>query len=345
MFGFTSARPNPTHNTTLFISEGDSWIGFYAGWSALKQAHKFNKVIMGVRNEDNEYVRELHKLGAEIQRYDPINDANRLKDLLKGTDSLLLIPVHDEHKMVEASENILRAAEHNNVGRVMLWSHVGVEHHGGNVAAVAGTKPVRPTHEWMKVLECFAKLEKSVRDSKIKNDVIFRLGFISQAFFALSNVMQNRGLFPLTSKDGKMAPVNAKDVGQAGAVLLADPNLFDKHNKQTLILTGPKAYTGPELTNIVNKTLNARIEFEEVPLDSMHEILEKGADADKTEIAITMAGFQLLHEKKLDIVSNDLHKVLGRNPADIDTFFRENADSFRPRSVAGYAVRDAAARQ
>ncbi|KAJ1505010.1 hypothetical protein HMI56_001346 [Coelomomyces lativittatus] len=142
--------------------------------------------------------------------------------------------------------------------------------------------------------------------------------------------MQNKGIFPLTSSSGKMAPVSAKDVSTAAVTLLHDPKLFHKYNKQTLTLTGARSYNGPSLTQCLNRTLNTRIEFQEFTLDEMKQVLEGHTDADPFDVRIAMGYFQLLRDGKLDVVSNDIEKLLSRTPTDVEDFFQENQDAFRP---------------
>ncbi|ORZ41593.1 hypothetical protein BCR44DRAFT_1423126 [Catenaria anguillulae PL171] len=119
-------------------------------------------------------------------------------------------------------------------------------------------------------------------------------------FFGLSNVIQSRGMFPVTSRSNKWAPINAKDVGM--------------FNKQTLVLTGPQSHSGKDMVTVINSTLNAKLSLEEVSLKDLETILIGQED-----------------ENKLDIVSDDANKVLGRIPSDIDVFFKENGNLFRPR--------------
>lgn len=371
MFGSTNSQ------VSLLVTEGNTAPGFYAAYTAM-QYGKFARVVAAVRDRSGELVKQLEQMGVEIRQYDPSHNDQALRDTFKGTDSLLLIPVHtckplprdnrdfsyqhfqqqphESHEkphedMVRQTRNILEAAEASGqVKRCLLWSLLGAGLISGGGKPAGGSQQHgehhKPGHgDYKRIFQCYQEIEQSVRNSKISHEVIFRNGFCDQLFFSLSNVMQNRGLLPLTSKDGKFAPVNGKDIGYASAMLLASPQTFEKWHRQTLQLTGPSSYSGPKLTDLINKTLNTRIEFHEVSMEQMREILVKSAGdmMDPTECRIMLGWMELLHEHKLDVVTPELQDILGREPSEVEEFFEENPDAFRPhRSQAQkYALADA----
>jgi hypothetical protein len=323
------------------ITEGETWPGFYASYSALKHG-KFNRVVVAVKDRNTDLVKQIEKLGGEIKQYDP-SRPDQVKEIFKGIDALLLIPVCSEN-IVEDTKNIIEAAERQEVKRMVFWSLLGsgmVEHGTETVmdpsskrttGAIPRSSQETTTGHYKQIFTKVAEIERIVRRSKIENECIMRIGFCMQQFFALSNIMQSRGIFPLPSSSSKFAPVNAKDVGHATVHVLVSNTEFEKYKKQTLQLTGPQTYNGPTLTQVLNRTLNSRIEFQEVSLEQMRDILEKSAGdmLDKTEIQFIMGWLELLKENKLDVVTKELHQVLGHEPADVKEFFEENQDAFRP---------------
>ncbi|KAI9223856.1 hypothetical protein BC828DRAFT_207855 [Blastocladiella britannica] len=367
-----ASRNTTTNKNAILVTECDSFIGFYPAWALLQHREKTGAkdvlVVCAVRDRDNDFVRELEKLGAEIREFDTNMDAERLmRDLFRDdVTSMLLVPVHTDKPSV--SVRLIEAAEltRGRVKNLLLWSTIGAMHHGGggsdNSAVVTNsvfkdigsetkipmatptTTPTRRDDDnddkdrndknapWNKVFLQFAQLEKRVRECKIQNECIWRIGFVQQEFFGLANVIQNRGIFPLTSSSAKMAPLNAKDLGRAAAHVLIEHTTFSKLNKQMLILTGPKLYDAREMVQIANSELKAKIEFKEVSVDEMHRILTKDEDMDKMERVLTAGNFALFKEMKLDQTTDELKKLLGSEPADLKTFFRENGDSFRPRA-------------
>ncbi|KNE67379.1 hypothetical protein AMAG_19625 [Allomyces macrogynus ATCC 38327] len=321
MFGSTTTT---TTRGKVFVTEGDAWVGFYAAYSLIKQG-QFTKVLVGVRKDrrrDSDLIQQLESMGAEIIEYDPTSATGNWTQHLAGVQSMVLVPVHDVHKMAEYSINVLKAADREQACKhLVLWSCLGA----GLVQGAGGQGKDEA------IFRQFYEIEQAVRAcQQLDQWVTLRLGFLMQQFFALSSVMQNRGLFPLTSKTGKLAPVNLKDIGHATAMLLADPNNIKKDHGQTLILTGTRAVSGPQLVEIANQTLDAQIQFQEVSVDQMREILGKNDKVDEADLCIFMGYLCLLKANKLDIVTKDLTNLIGRDPADIKAFFKENRDSFRP---------------
>ncbi|KAJ3349110.1 hypothetical protein GGF32_005799 [Allomyces javanicus] len=318
----SSQTSTTTTRGKVFVTEGDAWVGFYAAYSLIKQG-QFNKVLVGVRKErrrDSDLIQQLETMGAEIIEYDPTSAQGNWIQHLAGVQSIVLVPVHDVQHMAKYSINVLKAAEHEQACKhLVLWSAMGAAHTTGG------------TTDDEAIFRQFHEIEQAVRQcEKLDKWVTLRLGFLMQEFFALSNIMQNRGLFPLTTKSGKVAPVDVKDIGRATAKLLAEPNVFDKYHGQTVSLTGTHAHAGPALVEILNATIDAQIQFQEVSLDQMREILGKNDKVDATEQAIFLGYLCLLKANKLETVTKDLHTILGRDPTDIKAFFQANRDSFRP---------------
>ncbi|KAJ3373815.1 hypothetical protein GGF31_008700 [Allomyces arbusculus] len=328
-----SSQTSTTSTTTrgkVFVTEGDAWVGFYAAYSLIKQGH-FSKVLVGVRKDrrqGSDLVQQLETMGAEIIEYDPTSAQGNWIQHLAGVHSMVLVPVHDVQNMAKYSINVLKAAEHEQACKhLVLWSALGAAHIGGGGTTPAGGQGGNEEA----IFRQFHEIEQAVHQcEKLDKWVTLRLGFLMQEFFALSSVMQNRGLFPLTTKSGKVAPVDVKDIGRATAKLLAEPHLFDKYHKQTVSLTGTHAHAGPALVEILNATIDAQIQFQEVSLDQMREILGKNEKIDQTEQAIFLGYLCLLKANKLETVTKDLHTILGRDPTDIKAFFQANRDSFRP---------------
>lgn len=304
---------------SLLITEVDTWSGFYAAMAALQQPFggKFKRVVCAVRNKNKDWLKYIEKLGGEIKEYNPVSPGT-IDNVMQGIDSILLIAVHTE-KTVECTNNIIEAAQRaNSVKYLLFWSYLGASYTHTPLEGHKG------------VFHKFAEIEQLVKKSKIENECVFRNGFIVQNFFAFSQIMQNKGIFPLTSSSGKMAPVSGKDVSTACVTLLHDPKVFHKYNKQTFTLTGPVSYNGPSLTQVLNRTLNTRIEFEEIDIAEMQNILESHTDSDPFDICVTLGFFELLNEGKLDLTTRDIENFLNRPPSGVEEFFQENQDAFKP---------------
>jgi hypothetical protein len=322
-----------SNKPSLLITHGDTWCGFYIGHALLK-SHQNNvsKVVMAVTDRNNDFVHELEKMGAEIREYDPINmDKHRLaKELFRGDiDGLVLVPVHNVTHMVDACKNMIEAAEmEEKCHCLLMWSTLGVQISGRSCRTTAPK-----THKWRKILECFHEVEQLVRQSKMGHECILRLNFVSQQFFGMTQLIQQRGVFPLTSGKAKFSPVNAHDVAEATARMITSPEMMKQYNKQVFTLTGPHSHSGTDIVSIMNKALNTKVDFQEVSLHDIEKILESNDTLDEFDVRLTMAYMDLLEEDKLDITTQDMQKILGKPPRDLDMFFKDNPNSFRPRSA------------
>lgn len=313
----------------ILINEVDTMCGYYAARACMR-SNQFQRVIGATRHPDSDLARELHDLGVEIRQYDPNQSEDRLRQIFHEAHAWVMIPVVSED-VAGPSRKLLQAAEkqQDQLKKVLLWSLLATgisEGHRGN-------------GKYTKIFQQFHQVEEAFNNTKFQHQCILRIGFVSQQFLMLSKVLQDRGMFPLTSKSAKLAPVDLRDISKATVRVMTEHlgKPQDLH-KQILTLTGPQAYNGPSLTQILNQAVGTQVQFQEVNLDELRDILNKYVEGgDKSERErfgrdLVLAWMELFHENKIDITTQDLEKVLGRKPSEIREFFQDNADSFRPHS-------------
>lgn len=301
-------------------------------------------------------------MGADIREYQPGKGRPEdMKDTFRDVECLVLVPVHSED-MYQATRNVMQAAQEAKVKGMVLWSSLAAgivsgEHPpgggGGGGGSGGGSSSGAATRssgggsgeEYLKLFTQMHQIEQEVKQVQIPCSCILRVAFPMQGLLALSKVMQNRGIFPLTSRTGKMAPVNVKDVAKVTArMLTGDIKDMGRHHHQLYTLTGMHTHTGPDMTDVLNSRVHARLQFEEVTLEQMRDILDKAGynhtEGEKVSQKILLGWFDLFHQHKTDIKTAELEQLLGEKPTDMATFFEENADAFRPHRVAVHMVRD-----
>jgi uncharacterized protein YbjT (DUF2867 family) len=293
----------------VFVSCADNKLGFYAAM-AMQESRKFQKVIAGVQDREDQFSKKLEQMGCELREWN-LDDKRSLEKALNGMKNILLLPTHRE-QIKQDTENILEAVRSNNIQNAVFWSKVGVDH----------------ATEEEKHFQQLKEVEDMVKRSGIQNIVVTRIGFTQQMLFLLSRYIQDRGILPLPTGRGKFAPVSLRDCGHATAEILCSD--MNQHKHQTYQFTGTQLLTGRKLVEHANRVLQAEIEYEDISLDEFRNLLKENKEVNEKEVECIVEMMKLVKEGKYNTRTNDLNKIMGREPMDIERFFRDNASSFRP---------------
>ena len=79
-----------------------------------------------------------------------------------------------------------------------------------------------------------------------------------------------------------------------------------------------------------NRVLQAEIEYKDIDLEEFRNLLKENQDINEFVIECIVEMMELVKNGKYNVRTNDLNKIMGRQPMDIERFFRDNADSFKP---------------
>ncbi|KAH8554869.1 hypothetical protein BGW37DRAFT_481512 [Umbelopsis sp. PMI_123] len=115
--------------------------------------------------------------------------------------------------------------------------------------------------------------------------------------------------------DGKVAFATREDLGEATAKIIASGDYSGK----TVTLTGSKAYSLTEVTQLLSKVLQKDISFHKV---SDKDFLEHNAD--KQDVAEWwLRTYTTLEKGGLAVVDPTLEQLLGRKPRQLEDFLRD----------------------
>lgn len=296
-----------------FVCNADNYIGYYAA-VGLQESRQFQRVVAGVCSRDDEYSRDLQKRGIELREWN-LNDRHSVEQALKGISNIV-ITIEPSNEVKQHTETIIEACKSAQVRSVVFWSTIGLEH---------------ANEEQYKHLHQLAEIEEMIKRGGFQNMCITRIGFPQQLMFLLSHRIQDRGQLPLPTARGKFAPVSLKDCAMATAKLLSNAGESGGGNKHCYQFTGKRLVTGQKLVEHANRVLEAEIDYQDVNMDEFRQILKQEAE-ELNEFALEciVEKMQLIKENKLAVRTDDLEKIMGRKPMDLETFFRENARDFKP---------------
>ena len=183
----------------------------------------------------------------------------------------------------------------------------------GVVLSVYGANPLVP-HWW---------LERLARQAGTW--VALRPSFFMQNLSGVHAAdVRERGELFVPAGTGRTSVVDARDVGEAAARVLADP---DSHLGQTYTLTGPQALTYAEMAETLSDVLGRPVRYPAPSPRAFRERQRAAGVAD--DYARTMGRIYAVARLGLaGRVTDDLGRLLGRPPRTFAQFARDHADAW-----------------
>ena len=123
---------------------------------------------------------------------------------------------------------------------------------------------------------------------------------------------------------GWMAYIDIRDLSEAAAVVLRDPALHGK----TYDLSGPDAYTFPEIAQWLSRILRHEVTYIPVsPGERLSALLGHGVSEWAAELLLSLE--TSAEAGQMGTVTTTLKELLGHEPRTVEEFLIENAARFR----------------
>jgi uncharacterized protein YbjT (DUF2867 family) len=123
---------------------------------------------------------------------------------------------------------------------------------------------------------------------------------------------------------GRVAYIDIPDLAEAAALVLRDPSLHGK----SYDLSGPDAYTFPEITQLLSRILGHGVTFVPASPDERRStLLAQGISEWFAELLLSLETSAEAGE--LGTVTPTLKELLGREPRSVEEFVIENVERFR----------------
>jgi uncharacterized protein YbjT (DUF2867 family) len=124
--------------------------------------------------------------------------------------------------------------------------------------------------------------------------------------------------------NGKTNAIAAFDVARVIATILADPH---KHIGGIYHLTGPASQNLTDIARDYSRALGRPIVYVDAPLDVWKARLQ--ADGVPAHLLSHLATMAMLHQQgRYDRLTNDVERLTGKAPLDVEQFVRRNAGAF-----------------
>ena len=157
--------------------------------------------------------------------------------------------------------------------------------------------------------------------------------FLQNPFFlewAAESIARD-GTIRLPFGTGRTSPVDARDVAEVAAAILANPT---PHLGKVYELTGPRSQDLHGLAAEYSAALGRTVTYVDVPLEAWRdqELRPRNFSDHLFEHLVTMA--QLHAANRYDRLTHDVEAIIGRPATSVRDFVARHAELFRPKSLS-----------
>ena len=264
---------------------------------------------LAARGEDvRAAVRNLQKAaatlpqGVEVAAFD-YEKPETFVGAFDGVNHVLLVAPGGEPRSAELLAPAVDAAAAAGVEHIVLLSAMGVD---SNDAL-----PLRV-------------VEKRIEASGVPHTILRPNWYMQNLLTALLPSIKQQGAIYLTAADSKTSFIDARDVGDVAAVMLAEPG----HMGKTYTLTGPQSLTYGEVADMVARASGRPVQYVALPEEAMRQALAgQGVPAANIDFMLNM--FRPVRDGLCAEVTPTVRELTGRQPIGLEQFVRENASVWK----------------
>jgi (4-alkanoyl-5-oxo-2,5-dihydrofuran-3-yl)methyl phosphate reductase len=165
--------------------------------------------------------------------------------------------------------------------------------------------------------------EAAIRASRIGFTFVRPAGFMSN-LLAWAHSVKAEGVVRASTGDGRRAFIHSADIAAVGVEALVNAKYLGKE----LPITGPEAVSFAEVAEKIGAAIGRPVRFEAISDEEAGQRF--AASGEPVEVVKAhVALWRAIREGRVGRVTGEVERVLGRQPISLDTWVRENAESFR----------------
>ena len=263
-------------------------------------------LLIQMGNEPRVFVRDAQKarslFGDRVDVFvGDLGETESLWAALKGVDELFL--VNTGPGIAARDEAAANAAKAAGVKHLVKLSSMDVQH-GLAIGA---------WHE---------RGEAAVRASGVPFTFVQPTGFMSN-LLAWAPSIKAEGVVRASTGEGRRAFIHSDDIA-AIAVKALTSRAYDA---EALAITGPEALTFGEVTSKIAAAIGKPLTFQPISDEEARERYSRiSGSAEETEAHVSL--WRAIREGRLATVTNNVERILGREPIGLDHWLIENAEAF-----------------
>jgi uncharacterized protein YbjT (DUF2867 family) len=229
-------------------------------------------------------------------------DSARMRTALERADSLFLLNSGPRIPVLDALA--AAAAKDAGVGHIVKLSSIDVEKH----------LAIGAWHE---------QGEAAIRLSGIPFTFVRPTGFMSN-LLAWAPSIKAEGVVRTSTGDGRRAFIHSDDIAAVVERALVTRNYLG----ESLAITGPEALSFAEAATKIGTAIGKPVSFQAISdEEASRRFAATGESVEVTEAHAAL--WRAIREGRLAMVTEQVQRVLGRDPISLDTWAKENAAAFQ----------------
>jgi uncharacterized protein YbjT (DUF2867 family) len=167
-----------------------------------------------------------------------------------------------------------------------------------------------------------AEIEDHLVASGLAHTLMRPACFSNNLFYAAKSVAMENS-WSGAAPTGRVAYIDIRDLSEAAALVLRDPALHGK----TYELSGPDAYTFPEIAGLLSRILRHEVTYVPVsPGERRSALLGSGVSEWFAELLLSLE--TSAEAGQMGMITTTLKELLGHDPRTVEEFLIENAARF-----------------
>ena len=247
----------------------------------------------------------LKAKGVDVRLGD-YDDYDSLLNAFKGIETLYMVSGTDVAKRISQHDNVVEAAVEAGVNHIVYTSYQ--------------RKTESPDSPIKHVAEAHLNTEAKLKRSGVAYTILKHGTYAEMIPFFVGNDILTKLLICVPAGDGKTSFVLRKDLAEAGAIVLLEES--SKYDKQSLELTGPKALSWGDISDIITSITKLQIKYVSPSEVEYRKVAaEAGVPAGYIDLFANFS--KVIKAGECDTVTGTLESVLGHKATAVETFLKE----------------------
>lgn len=244
----------------------------------------------------------LRELGVEIRLGD-YSDTDSLVKAFQGIDRLLFVSASDVEARTQQHRNVVEAIRQARVPYVVYTSLSRVEGDGTHLGPIS---------------EAHIVTEQLLAESDIPHTVLRNALYMDALPMFLGEDVVEQGTVFIPAGEGKVSLALRSDMAEGAARVLAGTG----HEGKIYEFGSASTWSFHDVADILSRVSGKTVSYANPSVETYTETLKQ---AGVPEMAIWMGNSfgQAIANGELDKPTEDLRRILGRNPADLESFLTD----------------------
>ncbi len=245
--------------------------------------------------------------GVEAVRFD-YADEDSIVSALEGVECLFLLSPGGLEDQVARQRRAIDLARAAGVQHIVLMTAMGV--------------PEESPH---------GQVEVALKGSGVAWTILHPSFFAKNFATYVRDSILEHGAFYYPAGDGRVAYIDARDIGAVAAAVLSDPS---PHAEQTYDLTGPESIDHTEAAAALSAATDREIVYVDPGEEAYRSTLREAGTPESVVELFTNLYAVVVKNGWAATTTDTVERVLGREPIDFATFARDHASTWRAEGAS-----------